>query len=84
MKTYCYLLECADGSFYCGWTLDPARRLMEHQSGKASRYTRSRLPVKLIYCEQFRSRSQAMRREKEIKQLTHGQKQNLVTGNLDD
>ena len=77
MKTYCYLLKCVDGSFYCGWTVDPARRLWQHQAGKGSRYTRSRLPVQMVYCEQFQDRQQAMRREREIKNMTHAQKFNL-------
>jgi putative endonuclease len=84
MKTYCYLLECADGSFYCGWTTDPARRLAQHQSGLASRYTRARLPVKLVYCEKFHTRSQAMRREWQIKHMPRDQKLILAEREKDD
>ena len=84
MNTYCYLLKCVDGSFYCGWTVDPARRLWQHQSGKGSRYTRSRLPVQLVYCEQFQDREQAMRRETEIKKMTHAQKFDLGVRTYDD
>lgn len=84
MNTYCYLLKCADGSFYCGWTVDPARRLRQHQCGKGSRYTRSRLPVQLVYCEQFQDREQAMRREREIKKMSHVKKFNLGVGADDD
>jgi putative endonuclease len=80
MKTYCYLLECADGSFYCGWTVDPQKRLMKHQSGKGGRYTRSRLPVRLVFFEVFQDRGQAMRREREIKKMTRAQKKTLVKG----
>jgi putative endonuclease len=77
-KTYCYLLECADGSFYCGWCIDPHKRLVKHQSGTGSRYTRSRLPVKLVYFEECSDRSQAMRREWEIKKMTRPQKMSLI------
>jgi putative endonuclease len=80
MKTYCYLLECADGSFYCGWTVDPQKRLMKHQSGKGGRYTRSRLPVRLVFFEVFQDRGQAMCREIEIKKMTRAQKITLVKG----
>lgn len=84
MNTYCYLLECADDSYYCGWTTDPARRLAQHQSGQASRYTRTRLPVKLVYCEKFRTRSQAMQREWQIKHMTRDQKKVLIGRKNDD
>lgn len=74
------MLECADGSFYCGWTVDPQKRLMKHQSGKGGRYTRSRLPVRLVFFEVFQDRGQAMRREREIKKMTRAQKKTLVKG----
>ncbi len=64
---FVYLLRCADGSIYTGWTLDVARRVQTHQKGRGARYTRARLPVTLIYHERLPSRSAAMRREAEIK-----------------
>ena len=64
---FIYLLKCSDGSIYTGWSFDVTRRVLEHQSGRAARYTRTHLPVKLIYQERLRSRRDAMRREIEIK-----------------
>lgn len=78
MATYCYILKCADGSLYTGWSTDPQRRLAQHNAGKGSRYTRSRRPVALVYIEELPDRSAAMRREAGIKQLQHSQKQALV------
>ncbi len=75
---YCYLLECADGSFYAGWTTDPQRRLREHNAGYGSRYTRSRRPVRLVYLEAQPDRSAAMRRERALKRLSHAEKRALV------
>ena len=73
-----YIVECADGTWYTGWTTDPARRVRTHNSGKGAKYTRSRLPVKLIYTEAYATPAQAQRREYEIKQLTRRQKEVLV------
>ena len=75
---YVYLLACADGSFYCGWTNDLAKRLAAHQSGKGGRYTRSHLPVRLVYYEPADSRAAALKREAAIKKLNHKQKQQLI------
>ena len=75
---YTYLLECSDGTYYCGWTTDPARRLAEHNNGTGSRYTRSRRPVRLVYLKSLLSRNEAMRREAEIKKLTRQQKEKLI------
>jgi putative endonuclease len=80
-KTYVYILECADGSFYTGWTTDLDHRLAAHNSGKGARYTRSRRPVKLIYYEEFDgkdSRIEAQRREYAIKQLSRAEKEKLI------
>lgn len=71
---YTYILECADGSFYTGWTTDLERRLQEHNRGQGARYTRSRLPVRLHYQEDHEDRSAAMQREHELKQLSHREK----------
>lgn len=67
---YTYILRCADGSLYTGWTNDLDRRLAAHNSGKGSKYTRSRLPVELFYYECFETKEEAMQREFVIKQLS--------------
>lgn len=76
---FVYLLRCADGSIYCGWTSDVQRRFGEHAAGRASRYTRSRLPVELVWSVQMASQSDAMREEVRIKALPRAQKLALVT-----
>ena len=73
-----YLLRCRDGSLYTGITNDLPKRLKAHAAGKASRYTRSRLPVTLAYTEPQPSRSAALRREAAIKKLTRPQKDRLI------
>lgn len=78
MPFYCYLLECADGSFYCGWTTDVERRLKIHQRGKGARYTRMNGPVKLAYFEEVEDRKAAMKREIAIKRLPHEKKKRLA------
>ena len=82
---YAYILICSDGSLYTGWTYNPQNRLATHNSGKGSRYTRSRLPVKLCYVEECADKREAQRREWQIKQLTRAQKKALIdnhgTGN---
>ena len=78
MSAYTYLLRCSDGTLYCGWTDNIEKRLAAHTSGKASKYTRSRLPVKLIYFETFDTKQEAMSREARIKQLSRREKLALV------
>jgi len=73
-----YLLRCRDGSLYAGITNDLAKRLETHAAGKASRYTRSRLPVKLVYAERQPDKSAALRREAAIKKLRRADKERLV------
>lgn len=73
-----YLLRCADGSLYCGWSTDPQRRLRQHEAGTASRYTRVRRPVALVYSREFASRSEAMREEVRIKGLPPAEKRRLL------
>ena len=75
---FTYLLRCSDGSYYCGWTPDLKKRLSAHSSCVGSKYTRSRLPVVLVWYESFPTQHLAMRRECEIKRLTHAQKDALV------
>ena len=71
---YVYLLRCADGTLYTGYTDDPVRRTKVHNAGKGAKYTRTRLPVELVYQEACADKSAALRREYEIKQLTRVQK----------
>ncbi len=73
-----YLLRCRDGSLYTGITNDLPKRLKAHTAGKASRYTRSRLPVKLAYSEPQKSKSAALKREAAIKRLRRAEKELLV------
>ena len=73
-----YLLRCRDGSLYTGITNDLPKRLKVHAAGKASRYTRSRLPVNLAYTEPQPSRSRALKREAAIKNLSRCQKDRLL------
>jgi putative endonuclease len=75
---YCYILECVDGTFYTGWTTDPERRLKQHNRGTAARYTRMRLPVKLVYLEPQPDRRTAMKRERAIKRLSREKKRRLI------
>jgi predicted GIY-YIG superfamily endonuclease len=75
-----YLLRCGDGSLYTGITNDLPKRLKTHTGGKASRYTRSRLPVTLAYTEPQRSKSAALKREAAIKGLRRADKERLVAG----
>ena len=65
-----YLLRCADGTLYCGWTVDLERRVAAHNAGRASRYTRSRLPVELAWSRPQPDRAAAMREEVRIKRLS--------------
>jgi predicted GIY-YIG superfamily endonuclease len=73
-----YLLRCADGSLYTGIAKDVDRRCRQHNAGTASRYTRSRLPVEVVYREAHASRSLALRREAAIKALSRQQKLSLI------
>ncbi len=77
-KNYTYILKCADGSFYCGWTNNLKKRIAAHNAGTASKYTRTRRPVKLIYFEEFETKQEAMSREYRIKQLSRREKQELI------
>ncbi|PSP80975.1 endonuclease [Halobacteriales archaeon QS_4_69_225] len=75
-----YVLECADGSLYTGYTTDVERRVAEHDAGEGAKYTRGRTPVELVHTESFDSRSAATRREHEIKALSRAAKERLVAG----
>lgn len=78
---YVYILRCADGTLYTGYTTDPERRLGEHNAGEGAKYTRGRTPVDLVYLESYDTRSAAMSREYEIKQLRRSEKKQLVKDN---
>lgn len=75
---YTYMLRCADGSLYTGWTNDPVRRLAAHQAGKGGKYTRSRLPVELVWLEEHATKEEAMAREWAVKHLTRAEKLKLL------
>ena len=77
---YMYLVKCADGTLYCGWTNCLERRMEAHNSGNGAKYTKSRRPVSLVYYEEFASREEAMRREAAVKRLSRRQKEELIRG----
>ena len=75
---YTYLLQCADGSLYCGWTNCLWERVKVHNEGRGAKYTRGRRPVELLYFEEFATKQEAMQREAAIKRLTRQEKEKLV------
>lgn len=75
---FIYIVKCRDETYYTGYTTDIERRLKAHNEGKGAKYTRCRLPVELVYWEQYEEKSQALKREYAIKQLTRKQKQQLI------
>lgn len=75
---YAYLLRCADGTIYSGYTTDLRRRTAAHNSGRGAKYTRSRRPVELVYQEGFTTKSEALKREAAFKQLTRAEKLLLI------
>jgi predicted GIY-YIG superfamily endonuclease/quercetin dioxygenase-like cupin family protein len=77
-RYYVYILKCADDSLYCGYTDDIKKRVKAHNCGKGAKYTKSRLPAKLVYSEEFYTKPQAMRRECEIKKLPREKKLELI------
>ena len=79
---YVYLLRCADGTLYTGFTNDLARRLAAHNAGRGAKYTRGRGPVELVYWESFSNKSSALRREYAIKQLPRRQKLTLIQSSV--
>jgi putative endonuclease len=78
MSFYVYIILCSDGSFYTGYTQNIDARARLHASGKGARYTRAHKPKKVVHVELFDSRGKAMKREREIKKMTHQQKLNLI------
>jgi putative endonuclease len=75
---YVYILLCKDGSYYTGHAKDVERRLEIHRKGRGAKYTRIHEPERLVYVERFESRGEAMRRERQIKTLSHDKKQQLI------
>jgi putative endonuclease len=75
---YCYILECADGTFYTGWSTDPQRRERQHNAGRGAAYTRMRRPVRLVYVEPVPDHSSALRRERKIKAMPRQRKLRLI------
>lgn len=78
MKNYTYMLRCGDGSYYTGWTNNLVRRIHMHQKGKGGKYTRSHLPVHLVYFECYNDPHEARTREPAIKKLSREEKDELV------
>lgn len=79
-KCYCYIVKCADGTYYTGWAFDPEKRVQVHNKGRGAKYTKMRLPVKLVYVEEQPDRKTAMKREIAIKKLGRKGKKKLVEG----
>ncbi|MBL7162008.1 MAG: GIY-YIG nuclease family protein [Anaerolineales bacterium] len=78
MASFCYIVECSDGTLYTGWTTDPERREKEHNAGCGAYYTRIRRPVKLVFVEEQPDRSTAQKREYALKRLTRAKKKALI------
>ena len=78
MSCYCYIVECADGTYYTGWAIDPEKRVAVHNKGRGARYTRMRVPVKLVYVEELPDQKSAMKREIAIKRMGRKGKSKLI------
>lgn len=78
LDNYTYILRCSDGTLYTGWTNNPIKRIIAHNSAKGAKYTKTRLPVYITYLEKFDSKEEAMSREWHIKQLTKDKKEKLI------
>ena len=83
MKTWVYILKCADGSYYTGSTNDLALRLAQHRAGEGCVYTRKRLPVELVFSQEFPSERQAFLRERQVKGWSRAKKEALIAGDFD-
>ena len=82
-KAYMYVVECCDGTYYTGYTTDVKKRIAVHNSGKGAKYTRARLPVKLIYAQGFASKEEAMSAEALLKRKKRAQKESYLKENQD-
>ncbi len=78
MMHFVYILSCADGTLYTGWTTDLDARVSAHSKGQGAKYTKVRLPVSLVYSEAFGDKSAALKREIAIKKLSRSQKERLI------
>ena len=83
MKGYMYILRCADGSYYTGSTTDLQRRLLQHQNGEGANYTRKRLPVELVYYEEYDRIDEAFYREKQVQGWSRKKKEALIEGKFE-
>lgn len=81
-KHFVYILLCADGTLYTGWTTDLENRIKAHNNGNGAKYTRSRTPVKLMHFEQYETKSEALKRECAIKKLSKSEKLKLIEKGL--
>ena len=79
---YAYIVKCSDVTYYTGYTNDLEKRLLTHNAGKGAKYTRNRLPVEMVYFEEYEDKSEAMKREYAIKRLTRKQKEKLISGKV--
>ena len=75
---YVYILRCADGSLYTGWTNDLEKRVKTHNAGRGAKYTKTRLPVELVYYEEYEEKGEALSREFSIKKLKKTDKEKLI------
>ncbi len=78
---YVYIVECRDKTYYTGWTNDLEKRLDAHNKGLGAKYTKARLPLKLKYYEEFKTKEESMKIEYEIKQMTRKEKELLINKN---
>ena len=78
IMNYVYILRCADGSLYTGWTNDLEKRVKTHNAGKGAKYTKTRLPVELVYYEEYEEKGEALSRESSIKKLKKTSKEKLI------
>ncbi len=82
MKGYMYILECSDGSYYTGSTIDLELRIQQHQKGEGANHTKKRLPVKLRYYEEFKRIDTAFYREKQVQNWSRAKKEALMAGDV--
>jgi putative endonuclease len=83
MKGYMYILECSDGSYYTGSTIDLEQRIIQHQNGEGANHTKKRLPIKLVYYEEYQRIDEAFYREKQIQGWSRKKKEALIEGNAE-
>jgi len=81
-QLYVYILQCVDNTYYVGWTKDLLSRVKTHNEGQGAKYTFSRRPVKLVYSEEHECKSEALRRECQLKKWSRAQKEALIKGDL--